>query len=270
MNYPRWVRKNQFSALSGRALITGGTSGIGLAFARELAVRGCDLVLVGRDIARLEATAQEMSATYGVECETLSADLGADDGVQAVAERLKSTDSPIEIFVNNAGHALHHKLATDDTAPLKKAIDVMATAPVMLGAAAGAAMKERDSGVIITTASISGLVPMGLYSAIKALVRTWSLSLSFEMARTGVRVVTFMPGWVRTELHQRSGITTSNIPDFLWISAERAARECVEGIERGHTYVIPSKRFKVMAALALHVPVAVVGAVTAKINKGRD
>lgn len=264
------MRKNQLAALSGRALVTGGTSGIGLAFARELAVRGCELVLVGRDTQRLESTAQEMQVVYGVECETLSADVGTDDGVRAVSERLKSTDSPIDIFVNNAGHALHHKLATEDTAPLKKAIDVMASAPVLLGAAAGAAMKERDRGVIITTASISGLVPMGLYSAIKALVRMWSLSLSFELANTGVRAVTFMPGWVHTELHQRSGITTSNIPDFLWISAERAARECVEGVERGHNYVVPSKRFKVMAALALHVPVAVVGAVTVKINKGRD
>ena len=233
-------------------------------------MRGCELVLVGRNTQRLEETAQEMQATYGVECETLAADVGTDDGVRVVSERLASTDSPIEIFVNNAGHALHHKLATDDTAPLKNAIDVMATAPVLLGAAAGKAMKERDRGVIITTASISGLVPMGLYSAIKALVRMWSLSLSFELARTGVRVVTFMPGWVRTELHQRSGITTSNIPNFLWISPERAARECVEGVESGHNYVVPSKRFKVMAGLALHVPVAVVGAVTAKINKGRD
>ena len=256
--------------LSGRALITGGTSGIGLAFARGLAVRGCDVVLVGRNEERLAATAQELNLNYGVDCETLAADLGTREGVEAVAARLADTDSPIGIFVNNAGHGLHHKLATTDTEPLATAIDVMGTAPVLLGAAAGAAMKERRSGLIITTASISGLVPMGLYSALKSLVRTWSLSLGFELQGTGVRVVTFMPGWVRTELHERSGITTSNIPSFLWISAERAARECLEGAERGKSYVVPSKRFKVMAALAQHVPVSVVGAVTAKINKGRD
>lgn len=233
-------------------------------------MRGCDVVLVGRNEERLASTAQELNLNYGVECETLAADLGTPEGVKAVSARLADTESPIEVFVNNAGHGLHHKLATTDTEPLGNAIDVMGTAPVMLGAAAGAAMKERGSGVIITTASISGLVPMGLYSALKSLVRTWSLSLGFELQGTGVRVVTFMPGWVRTELHERSGITTSNIPGFLWISAERAARECLEGAERGKSYVVPSKRFKVMAALAQHVPVSVVGAVTARINKGRD
>lgn len=256
--------------ITGRALITGGTSGIGLAFARGLATRGCDIVLVGRNEDRLASTAQELTVNYGVTCETIAADVGTTEGVEKVSARLAATDSPIEVFVNNAGHGLHHKLATTDTAPLSNAIDVMGTAPVLLGAAAGAAMKERGSGLIITTASVSGLVPMGLYSALKSLVRTWSLSLGFELEGSGVRVVTFMPGWVHTELHERSGITTSNIPSFLWISAERAARECLEGAERGHTYIVPSKRFKIMAALAQHVPVSVVGAVTARINKGRD
>ncbi len=256
--------------LSGRALITGGTSGIGLAFARGLAVRGCGLVLVGRNEERLARTARELKLNYGADVETLGADLARKEGVEAVAARLASADSPISVFVNNAGHGLHHKLATTDIGPLTNAIDVMGTAPVVLGAAAGAAMKERGEGTIVTTASVSGLVPMGLYSALKSLVRTWSLSLGFELQGTGVHVVTFMPGWVHTELHERSGITTSNIPGFLWISAERAVRECLEGAEAGKTYIVPSKRFKVMAALAQHVPVSVVGAVTARINKGRD
>ena len=131
-------------------------------------------------------------------------------------------------------------------------------------------MKRRGHGVIINTSSVSGLVAMGLYSGIKSLIRTWSRSFAIEMASTGVQVVTFMPGWVRTELHSRSGISTSNLPDFLWLSADRVARECLRDVDRGKTYSVPSKRYKVIAALAEHAPRKAVEAVTARINKGRD
>lgn len=258
------------SPLHGRALITGGTSGIGLSFARGLAARGCTLTLVARDEERLQRTCAQLERKAHVACDYLVADLGQAEDVQRVAAVLASADNPVEVFVNNAGHGLHHELATADTAPLAEAINVMASAVVELGAAAGAAMKGRGHGVIINTASVSGLVPMGLYSAIKSLVRTWSESLAIELAPTGVQVMTFMPGWVRTELHQRSGITTSNIPGFFWLDADRVVRECLRDVEAGRTHSTPSKRFKVIAALAAHAPRRAVTAVTARINRGRD
>lgn len=266
------ISKNRpaVSPLFGRALITGGTSGIGLAFARALADRGCDLTLVARSSDRLEATKQDLESRYGIDCEILQADLSMEEAVEAVSSRLAAEDEPIEVFVNNAGQGLHHKLATTDTQPLISAIDLMATTPVRLGAIAGAAMKKRGHGVIVNTSSVSGLVAMGLYSGIKSLIRTWSRSFAIEMASTGVQVVTFMPGWVRTELHSRSGISTSNLPGFLWLSADRVARECLRDADRGKTYSVPSKRYKVIAALAEHAPRKAVEAVTARINKGRD
>lgn len=271
MNYRSNVRLtgNSASPLRGRALVTGGTSGIGLAFARELAKRGCELVLLGRSLSRLEEQARSFEE-QGITCEILQADLQTDEGIQKACDRLNSEDSPIEILVNNAGFGLHHKLATLDHEPLTQAIDVMATATVRVGGAAGYAMAKRGHGVIINTASVSGLVPMGLYSGIKALVRQWSRSLAIELKPHGVQVMTFMPGWVRTELHERSGISTSNLPNAIWLSAERVARDCLHDVERGKTYSVPSKRFKVIAALAEHGPRPVVEAVTSYINKGRD
>ena len=257
------------SPLHGRALVTGGTSGIGLAFANALAERGCALVLVARSRERLEERAHDFEIR-GVPCEILQADLQDPAGIRAVCERLASEELPIEVLVNNAGFGLHHKLATTDTEPLTNAIDVMASATVCVGGAAGAAMAQRGHGVIINTASVSALVPMGLYSGIKALVRQWSRSLAVELRPKGVQVMTFMPGWVRTELHERSGITTSNLPGFVWLSAERVANDCLRDVDRGKTYSVPSKRFKVIAALAEHAPRPAVEAVTAYINRGRD
>ena len=173
-------------------------------------------------------------------------------------------EEQVEILVNNAGKGLHHPLATTDTAPLREAIDLMATAVVEVGAVAAAAMKARGHGVVVNTASVSGLVPMGLYSAIKALVKTWSQALALEMRPHGVQVVTFMPGWVRTEHHARAGIATSNLPDAVWLE------ETLRAVDAGKTYVTPSLKFKVASALARYAPQRAVGAVTQKIVRRRD
>lgn len=251
-------------------LITGGTSGIGLAFAKALAARGCSLVLVARSGDRLDSTKHDLEAQFGVECEILRADLSTEAGIADVSKRLSNVESPIEVFVNNAGQGLYHQLATTDTQPLVDGIALMATTPVRLGAVAGAAMKERGHGVIINTASVSGLVSMGLYSAIKSLVRVWSTSYAIELAPAGVQVVTFMPGWVRTEFHERAGKKTSSLPGFLWLTADRVVRECLNDVDRNKTYSLPSKRYKFIAALIKFAPRKGVDAVTTRINKSRD
>lgn len=251
-------------------LITGGTSGIGLAFAKALAARGCSLVLVARSRDRLDSTKHDLEAQFRVECEILRADLSTDQGIADVSQRLGNVESPIEVFVNNAGQGLYHQLATTDTQPLVDGIELMATTPVRLGAVAGAAMKARGHGVIINTASVSGLVSMGLYSAIKSLVRVWSTSYAIELAPVGVQVVTFMPGWVRTEFHERAGKKTSSLPGFLWLTADRVVRECLNDVDRNKTYSLPSKRYKFIAALIKFAPRKGVDAVTARINKSRD
>ena len=262
--------KGAASPLKGRALITGGTSGIGRAFADALAARGLDLVLVARSSERLESTRNAIESQYGVACEVLAADLSEADSVAAVSERLDSDSSPIEVFVNNAGQGFYGTLASRDFEPMSAAIDLMATTVVKLGGAAAQTMQRRGHGVIVNTCSISALVPMGLYSGIKALVKTWSLSLAIEVAGAGVQVVAFMPGWVHTEFHKRAGVERSNLPGFMWLEADRVVHDCLADVDRGKVYSVPSKRFKVIAALAEHAPKKAVWAVTAKINKGRN
>lgn len=243
---------------------------MGLEFARQLADRGLDLVLVARDRDRLERTATMLEWRHGVSVETIVADLVDDDDREAVAARLADDDKPIEVFLNNAGAGLYEPLVTEDFEPHKKALDVMLWSVLRLGSAAGAAMKTRGHGVIINTASVSGLVPMGGYSAIKSWAKTYSESLYLQLRDHGVHVTTFMPGWVRTEFHQRTGVKTSNIPDFLWLEADRVVRECLEDTEAGKVRSVPSKRFKAIAFFAERGPKRVVRAVVHKINRGRQ
>ena len=258
------------AALRGRALVTGGTSGLGLEFARALAARGLALVLVARDPARLEKTADQLRWRYGVEVETLEADLAERAGLDAVAQRLGATDSPVEVLVNNAGHGVHVPLLAQDLETVERSHDLMVRAVFILGGAAGRAMVARGHGVIINIASVAGLVPMGAYSAIKAWVDRYSESLSVELAGTGVRAMSLLPGWVRTEFHERAGIRTSAIPDALWLEADRVVADALADAERGKVRSIPSRRFRVIAFLAQHAPRILIRRATAIIKGGRS
>ncbi|KAE8763883.1 SDR family NAD(P)-dependent oxidoreductase [Georgenia thermotolerans] len=257
------------SVLRGRALITGGTSGIGLSFAHALAARGCDLVLVARDAARLDKTAEQLRWRYGVDVETLRADLADRGDVAAVAARLEDADSPVEVLVNNAGRGVHVRLLDPDTTEHESALDLMVRAVLVLGGAAGRAMRARGHGVIINVSSVAGLIPMGMYSAIKSWVRTYSESLALELAGTGVRVTTLLPGWVRTEFHERAGIRASSIPSGLWLEADDVVAECLQDVEKGRLRSVPSKRFAVLAFLAEHGPRPAVRRVTAQLSRSR-
>ena len=257
------------SVLRGRALVTGGTSGLGLEFARALAARGLELVLVARDEQRLEKTAEQLRWRYGVEVETLVADLATRDDVDAVAARLEDADSPVDVLVNNAGHGVHTPLLSADLTELDRSLEVMVRTVMVLGGAAGRAMVARGHGVIINVASVAGLVPMGAYSAIKSWVETYSESLSLELAGTGVQATALLPGWVRTEFHERARIRTSAIPDALWLEADRVVADALADVERGKVRSTPSRRFRAIAFLARHAPRPLVRRATAMIRGGR-
>ncbi len=251
------------------ALVTGGTSGIGAAFARALAARGDDLILVARDAERLGSAADELAQRYGVQVETLPADLAAPDDVARVAERIASTDAPVDTLVNNAGFGMRVRLADADLAPHDHGIDVMIRAVLHLGGAAARAMRERGRGTIINVGSTAGLITLGNYSAIKAWVSVYSESLAVELAGTGVQVTVLCPGWVRTEFHHRAKVNASAIPESLWLDADEVVADTLADVAKGKIVSIPSRRYKVLTFLLRHAPRAAVHAVSAKINSSR-
>jgi uncharacterized protein len=251
------------------ALITGGTSGIGAAFARALAARGDDLVLVARDADRLSETATELKERYAVSVETIASDLAVRSDVVGIAERLASAERPIDLLVNNAGFGVRVRLTAADTTPHEHAIDVMIRAVLMLSAAAGRAMRQRGAGTIINVSSTAGFVTMGGYSAIKSWVTSYTESLANELHGTGVKVVALCPGWVRTEFHERAEINIGSIPPFLWLDADRLVADCLDDAAAGKVISIPSKRYKVLMTICEHLPHRAMRAVSRKMTSGR-
>jgi short-subunit dehydrogenase len=251
------------------ALITGGTSGIGAAFARTLAARGDDLVLVARNADRLSEMATDLKERYAVSVETITADLAVREDVIGIAERLTSAEQPIDMLINNAGFGVRAKLTDPDTTPHEHAIDVMIRAVLILSAAAARTMRQRAAGTIINVSSTAGFVTMGVYSAIKAWVTFYTEGLANELHGTGVKVTALCPGWVRTEFHERANIHVGSIPEFMWLDADRVVAECLGDAAAGKVISIPSKRYAVMMTIAEHLPHRLMRAVSRGLTSSR-
>jgi short-subunit dehydrogenase len=251
------------------ALVTGGTSGIGAAFARALAARGDDLVLVARNAERLQQMATELKERHGVAVEVLVADLADREDTLRVAERVESGTQPVDLLVNNAGFGVHTPLLAPDPSRHEQALDVMARAVLILGGAAGRAMRRRGHGAIVNVSSTAGFVTMGSYSAIKAWATSYTEALAVELADTGVTVTALLPGYVRTEFHERAGINAAKIPGVLWLDADYLVARCLEDVARGRVISIPSVRWKVLIVLARLAPRPAIRAVSALLSSGR-
>ena len=251
------------------ALITGGTSGIGAAFARQLAATGVDLVLVARNPERLAATAAELHAASGIHVETLQADLADRGDLARVVARIADPDRPLDMLINNAGFGVHTPLTAADPSHHEHAFDVMCRAVLILGGAAGRSMRGRG-GTIINLSSLQTYLATGSYGAIKAYVTAFSQSLSVELRGTGVTVTAVLPGWVRTEWHERSGVRRSSIPDFLWSEPDTVARIALRDARRGKVVCIPTVRYRVLGWFARHLPLRTVRWISAGLSSSRS
>ena len=253
----------------GIALVTGGTSGIGAEFARQLAARGDDLILVARDKKRLDEMAAELGA-LGRSVEVIVADLSDAKDRATVCKRLADTTKPVDILVNNAGFGGLSKLAKPDVAEYDRAFAVMMRAVWELSAAVVPGMKQRGRGAIVNVGSTAGQLSMGAYSSIKAWVTTYTESLANELHGSGVTATVLMPGWVRTEFHQRASISASSIPNSLWLDAERLVRVSLRDVDRGRVISIPSLRYRLLSWLLRHLPRSAVRAVSRRISLSRS
>lgn len=199
------------------ALITGASSGIGTVYARRLAARNHDLVLVARATDRLNTLADELRTAHGVTIEVITADLTDTAQLNFVAERLRA-DPPIDILVNNAGAGLSGGFADANPVALENLLRLNSLAPTLLTTAVLGGMLKRGHGSIVNIASALALLPEyahGIYAATKSYVLTMSQSLNAEVGQQGIYVQAVLPAATRTEIYERSGGDISKVPDVM-------------------------------------------------------
>jgi len=250
------------------ALVTGASSGIGLEFARQLAERGHDLVLVARDHGRLEGVAQELKQSYAAESEVLVADLTDRLALQAVADRVSDAARPVDVVVNNAGFAIKGSFLRNDVGVEERQLEVLVGAVLVLSHAAGRGMRERGRGTIINVSSVAGFMSSGTYSAAKAWVTTFTRGLASELAGSGVRVTALCPGFTHTEFHERAGIRKTG-PSFLWLDAKGLVADCLDDVEKGRVVSVPGLQYKAAVAALGLLPQSIVGGVVRRVQGRR-
>jgi uncharacterized protein len=241
------------------ALITGASSGIGAAIARELASRGHGVTLVARRKDRLKELAGELADANSVRAEVIAADLGDSKARDDMVKEIEDLDLTVEILVNNAGFGTFGPFATAKRKRQLEMVRLNVEAVVDLEARYLRGMVDRSRGAVINVASTAAFQPLptaATYSAGKAFVLAHSEALHTELKGSGVSVTAVCPGPVKTEFVEVAEVQESEdqLPEAVWMSAEAVAEEAVSAAEKGKRSVIPGLLNQAGALAGRHTP----------------
>jgi hypothetical protein len=244
------------------AVITGASSGIGAAFARKLAARGYNLLLIARREDRLRSIADEIRALHRVEAEPLPADLTIDADRDLVASRILNAPD-LALLVNNAGFGTMGYFWEADVAGQERMHRLHVLAVVSLTHAALANLVPRaqaGTGVInVSSVAAFGPSPQNVsYHSTKAWMNAFTETLATELAgrSSPVTVQALCPGFTLSEFHDVVGMERGTIPSSLWMTADFVAEQSLRGFDRRKLIVIPGWRYKAVVAFMKLVPPA--------------
>jgi len=257
-----------FHFASATSLVTGASSGLGAEFARQLAARGSNLVLVARSADRLAALADELQARHRVTVTTLPADLSQADEVSRVAAVTATTE--VDVLVNNAGFGTYGSFADLDAGHEHAEIMVNAVAAVDLAHAVLPGLLARRRGGIITVASSIAFQPsprQAVYGATKAFALAFSEALWAETRGSGVRILALCPGPVATGYLARLGDQAATSSRIYRRTADPAdvVQAALRGFDRDAMTVIPGLRNRFLAQGHRFLPRTVMVRMAAKM-----
>jgi short-subunit dehydrogenase len=238
------------------ALVTGATSGIGESFTRLLAENNYNIVLVARDLPRLQERARGLQEKFNVETHIIQADLATDAGCSAVEQYI--ANNQIDVLINNAGFGLNKAFTMSELNAEQQMFDVLIRTPMRLMHTALPGMKERNKGVIINVSSVAGFIAGGTYSASKAYLTVLSESLHTELAGTNIRISALCPGFTRTEFHQRGRMSMKGLPNFMWLDSDKLVAQSWSDALKGKAVSIPGWQYQLLVFVIHSLPRSII------------
>ena len=224
------------------ALVTGASSGLGADFARQLAGRGCGLILAARRLDRLQALQAELTVSYAVPVECMAVDLLEADAPQKLYDQLQARGQVVDVLVNNAGLGLYGEFANTAWERTHQMLEVDVLALTHLTRLFVAGMLERKSGYILNVASTGAFQPTpfyAAYAAAKSYVLSLSEALHYELRHSGVTCTALCPGVTRTEFFDASGQQElTAYQKMTMMESSKVARIGLEAMFRGRSSVV--------------------------------
>ncbi len=230
------------------ALVTGASSGLGAAFAKQLAKDGANLVITARRKKNLDALKEELERSHRVTVATIELDLSEADAPARLFREAEAI-APIDVLVNNAGGGIHQRFLDIEWDRTLRQIQLNVVSLTELTWAFGRAMRDRGTGYILNVSSIGAYTPSptyATYSAGKAFVRDFSEALAYELAGSGVRVCSLCPGGTITEFHQAAGHDINKTFRSTFQSADECAAVGLAALFAGRRNVVSGLLNKVM------------------------
>jgi short-subunit dehydrogenase len=242
--------------MSSWALVTGATSGIGESFTRLLASNKYNIVLVARDLPRLQERATALEAMFGIKTHVIQADLATDEGCLKVEKYI--AENQIDVLINNAGFGTSKAFTMSTLEIEQQLLDVLVRTPMRLMHVALPLMKTRNNGIIINVSSVAGYIAGGTYSASKSYLTVLTESLHTELSGTNVKVSALCPGFTRTEFHQRGKMSMKGLPNFLWLNSDRLVEQSWRDALKGKAVSVPGWQYKLLVFIVQTVPRSIV------------
>ena len=234
------------------ALVTGATAGIGESFSRLLAANNYNIVLVARDLPRLQERATALEAKFGISTHVIQADLATDDGCLKVEKYV--AENQIDVLINNAGFGTSKAFTMSTLEVEQQLLDVLVRTPMRLMHVALPLMKARNNGIIINVSSVAGYIAGGTYSASKSYLTVLSESLNTELSATNIKVSALCPGFTRTEFHQRGKMSMKGLPNFMWLNSDRLVEQSWRDALKGKAVSVPGWQYKLLVLIVETMP----------------
>jgi short-subunit dehydrogenase len=255
-NLPEYM-KLQSSEGKAFAMVTGASSGIGLAMARILAAKGYSLALVARRVDRLEGLAEELRAKHGVEVHVLGADLSAVGAAAELYAKAKSLGLKIEVLINNAGVGMQGKFLEMDLERVSAMFRLNVESLTQLTQLIARDMVAQKQGYILQVASMAAFLPsayVSAYAATKHYVLAFSEALWFELKGSGISVTTLYPGITTTEFNEVADARTPGMMKMSILSAEAVAEVGIRAMFKRKRAVVPGTINKITAFFSRKMP----------------
>jgi short-subunit dehydrogenase len=234
------------------ALVTGATVGIGESFTRLLAKNGYNIVLVARDLPRLQERAKALEATFGITTTVIQADLATDAGCKTIEDFI--ANNQIDVLINNAGFGINKAFTMSQLDAEQQLLDVLVRTPMRLMHVALPGMKERNKGIIINVSSVAGWIAGGTYSASKSYLTVLSESLHTELAATNIKVSALCPGFTKTEFHQRGRMSMKGLPAFMWLNSDNLVATAWRDAIAGKAVSVPGWQYQLLTFVMRNAP----------------